>query len=209
MGSESREIEGVYQVQSFIARPAPALAWRAQQGRSLWSTRVFMLRANIALAELHAAGRDATDPLMQSVQRTAETARFFASLGNEHLGSREAGKLVETLPIISFEEAVFETTKLLVTVPTSIPFSDLSTLSGYEQSVEADARGNRVRGHALALQTEASTVFADGGKLVVTLGLENAVVIDTADATLVTTKSALASMPSVIAALRANNAPEL
>jgi mannose-1-phosphate guanylyltransferase/mannose-6-phosphate isomerase len=209
MGSESRDIEGVYQVQSFIARPAPVIAWRARQGKSLWSTRVFMLRADLVLAELRTAGREATDPLMQSVQRIAETARFFASLGNEHLNSREAGELVETLPTLSFEEAVFETTKLLVAVPTSISFSDLTTLSGYEQSIEADAKGNRLRGRILALQTRDSTVLADGNKLVVTLGIENALVVDTADATLVTTREALALMPSVIAALKNIDAPEL
>jgi mannose-1-phosphate guanylyltransferase/mannose-6-phosphate isomerase len=209
VGPQSRDMEGVYQVQSFIARPAPVIAWRAQQGKSLWSTRIFMLRADLVLAELRAAGREATDPLMQSVQRIAETARFFASLGNEHLNSREAGELVETLPTFSFEEAVFETTKLLAAIPTSIPFFDLATLGGYEQSVEADAYGNRLRGRTLALQTRDSTVLADGNKLVVALGIENALVIDTADATLVTTKDALASMPSVIAALKGIDAREL
>ncbi|MDR2587002.1 MAG: hypothetical protein LBC23_01905 [Coriobacteriales bacterium] len=209
MGLESPEIEGAYQVRSFIARPAPAVAWRAQQNKSLWSTHVFMLRASLVLAELRTAGREASDPLMQSVQRVAETARFFVALGSEHWGSREAAELVETLPALSFEEAVFETSKLLMAVPTSIPFADLATFAGYEQTVEADAKGNRLRGRTLAIQTRNSTVLSDGGKLVVTLGLEDALVIDTEDATLVTTHDALASMPSVIAALRAANAPEL
>jgi mannose-1-phosphate guanylyltransferase len=209
MGLESPEIEGAYQVRSFIARPAPAVAWRAQQNKSLWSTHIFMLRASLVLAELRTAGREASDPLMQSVQRVAETARFFVALGSEHWGSKEAAALVETLPTFSFEEAVFETTKLLMAVPTSIPFADFATFAGYEQTLEADAKGNRLRGHTLAVQTRNSTVLSDGGKLVVTLGLEDALVVDTADATLVTTRDALAAMPSVMAALRAANAPEL
>jgi mannose-1-phosphate guanylyltransferase len=209
MGQESKDIAGAYQVRGFIARPAPAVAWRAQQGRSLWSTHIFALKADLVLAELRLAGREATDPTMQSVQRIAETARFFVSLGDEHWGSREASELVGTLPALSFEEAVFETTKLLVAIPTSITFADLATFAGYERTVEPDARGNRLRGRALAVQTGDSTVFADGNRLVVTLGLEDAIVIDTADATLVTTKDALAAMPSVLAALKSAEAPEL
>jgi mannose-1-phosphate guanylyltransferase len=209
MGRECEKDDGAYQVRSFIARPAPAIAWRAEQGKSLWSSHIFMLGADLALAELRAAGRESNDPFMHSVQRIAETARFFVSLGSEHWSSNEAAKLVETLPDLSFEEAVFETTKQLTVIPTSLSFTDLATLVGYEQAIAADARDNRLRGRALAIQTENSTVLADGEKLVVTLGLRDAIVIDTGDATLVTTRSALASMPSVIAALRNADAPEL
>jgi mannose-1-phosphate guanylyltransferase/mannose-6-phosphate isomerase len=208
-GAELQGIGGAYEVRGFIARPAPAVAWRAQQNRSLWSTHIFMLRADLVLAELRTAGLEPNDPLTRSVQRIAETARFFVSLGDEHWSSREAGELVKTLPAISFEEAVFETTRLLAAIPTSIPFADLTTLTDYEQPIEPDAKGNRLRGRALVVQTRGSTVLADGDKLVVALGLEDAIVIDTADATLVTTKAALASMPAVADALRAINAPEL
>jgi mannose-1-phosphate guanylyltransferase len=209
MGQESKDVAGSYQVRSFIARPAPPIAWRAQQGRSLWSTHIFALKADLALAELRLAGRDTTDPTMQSVQRIAETARFFVSLGDEHWGSREASELVGTLPTLSFEEAVFETTKLLTAVPTSISFTDLATFAGYERTVETDARGNRLRGRALAVETGDSTILANGNRLVVALGLEGAVVIDTADATLVTTRDALEAIPSVLAALKSAGAPEL
>jgi mannose-1-phosphate guanylyltransferase/mannose-6-phosphate isomerase len=209
MGAELKGIEGAYRVHSFIARPAPALAWRAQQNKSLWSTQIFLLKADLALAELRAAGHTADDLGMQSVQRIAETARFFVSLGSEHWSTREAKELVETLPALSFEEAVFEVTRLLAAIPTSIEFADLTTLTGYERCVEADTKGNRLRGKTLAIQTRSTTVLSDGGKLVVALGLEDTLIIDTADATLVTTKEALTAMPSVMAALRAANAPEL
>ncbi|MDR0347327.1 MAG: hypothetical protein LBH56_03020 [Coriobacteriales bacterium] len=208
-GTELRGLEGAFAVHSFIARPTPALAWRAQQNKALWSSHIFMLGADLALAELRATGTESNDPLAHSVQRIAETARFFVSLGSEHWKSREAGELVGTLPAISFEEAVFETTAHLAAVPTSIPFTDVRTLADYEQSVEPDAKGNRLRGRALAVQTRNSTALADGGKLVVTLGLEDVVVIDTPDATLVAAKDALAQIPSVTATLRTNNAPEL
>jgi mannose-1-phosphate guanylyltransferase len=209
MGAELKECEGAYLVRSFIARPAPAVAWRAEQNKSLWSTHIFVCKADIALGELRAAGRDADDPQKQTVQRIAETARFFVALGSEHWSSKEARELVETLPALSFEEAVFETTRLLAAIPTSIGFYDLTTLAGYEQSLEADVNGNRLRGNTLAVQTRDTTILADAGKLVVTLGIEDALVIDTPDATLVTTHKALGSMPAVLAVLKATSAPEL
>ncbi|MDR1082263.1 MAG: hypothetical protein LBL27_00125 [Coriobacteriales bacterium] len=209
MGAECKDIDGVYQVRSFIARPTPALAWRAQQNKSLWSTHIFMVRADLALAELRSVGHESNDPSMQSVQRIAETARFFVALGDEHWSSKEAAGLVETLPTSSFEEAVFETTKLLVAVPTSVPFADLTTLAGYEQSIKADSKGNRLRGKALAVQTKDTTILSDGAKLVVALGLEDAIIIDTEDATLITTRDGLTAIPSLIATLRTTNAPEL
>ncbi|MCL1847785.1 MAG: hypothetical protein FWF91_07475, partial [Coriobacteriia bacterium] len=209
LGAPHRELEGVYQVRSFIARPAPAVAWRAQQNRSLWNTHIFMLKADLALAEMRAAEHASDEPRMRAVTRIAETARFFVSLGTEHWGSKEAVELLETLPELSFEEAVFETSSVLAAVPTSIEFADLTSLSGYERSIEPDTRGNRTRGNALTLQTSNTTVLSDAGKLVVTLGLDDALVIDTPDATLIASKQALASLPSVIAALRNADAPEL
>jgi mannose-1-phosphate guanylyltransferase/mannose-6-phosphate isomerase len=208
-GAEYAGVEGIRQVRGYIARPAPAVAWRAEQSKALWSSHIYLLGADLALAELRAVGRGSSDPALQSVQRIAETARFFASLGSEHWGSKEAGELVKTLPAVSFEEAVFETTELLLAVPTSIPFTDLTTFRGFEQTLDADAKGNRLRGRALTVQTEGTTVLADSDKLVVALGLDDAVVIDTADATLIARKDALGSMPSVMAALRGMDAPEL
>ncbi|MCL1847539.1 MAG: hypothetical protein FWF91_06185 [Coriobacteriia bacterium] len=209
LGAPHPDIEGVFKVRSFIARPAPAVAWRAQQSRSLWNTHIFMLKADLALAEMRAAEHASDEPRLRAVTRIAETARFFVSLGDEHWGSKEAVKLLETLPELSFEEAVFETSAALAAVPTSIEFADLTSLSGYERSIEPDAKGNRTRGNTLALQSRNTTILADAGKLVVTLGLDDALVIDTPDATLIASKQALAAMPSVIAALRNTNAPEL
>jgi len=209
LGQESKQIDGVFQVRGFIARPAPAIAWRAQQSKAQWSTHIFMLKADLALAEMRAVGQNSDDLTLRTVGRIAETARFFVSLGDEHWSSKDAIELVDTLPDLSFEEAVFESTSVLVVVPTSIEFTDLISLEGYERSIQPDTKGNRLQGNTLALKSSDTTVISNTGKLIVALGIHDALVIDTPDATLITTKEALSSMPSVIASLRTANAPEL
>lgn len=209
LGLESKEIEGVFAVRGFIARPAPPVAWRAQQSKSPWSTHIFMLKADLALAEMRGAEQRFDEAPKRAVGRIAETARFFVSLGDSHWNSTDALRLVDTLPDLSFEEAVCESSAHLVAVPTSIEFWDLTSLEGYARFFAADTKNNRLQGNILAVDTSNTTVISDSDKLVVTLGLADAMVIDTPDATLIASKQALASMPGVIAALRAANAPEL
>ncbi|MDR3315341.1 MAG: hypothetical protein LBS98_02490 [Coriobacteriales bacterium] len=208
-GAELKGTAGALEVRAFIAHPDDALTWRAQQQNALWSTHIFMLRASLVLSELRHIGQLPDVPSAPSAQRIAETARFFMMLEEKHWSDREAKELLATLPDSSFEELVFEVTEKLAVIPTSIEFIDLSNLRGYEKRVNPDAAGNRLRGKAIAVETRNSTVLAYGGKLVVTLGVQDIIVVDMPDATLITTRDALRDMPLVTHALKNAEAPEL
>jgi len=208
-GAELEELPGVFNVRSFVANPTPSYAYRATQQGALWSTHIIAAKATLVLAELKHTGAQATSVDAQGAQRLAETAGFLAALGSDHWSSKEAQSVLATLPAASLEQAVFETTQRLVVVPTSIPFDNRASLMDLEKGLPANVHGNRAKGRVLAVDSVNSTVLTRDEKLVVTLGVEGLVVIDTADALLIASRDALDAMPSVIAQLRSTQAPEL
>jgi mannose-1-phosphate guanylyltransferase len=193
-GAEIADEVGVHELRSYTLRPSPQVAWRARSSDALWSAHIYLMRANLALSELRGAtaqnsGREYRE--LQGVSRIAETARFFVTLGPEHWANHDAQELVKTLPAISFEEALFESTERLAVVPTSLEFRDRGTFAGFEQCLAPDAAGNRLRGLAQANGSREVTILADSGRKVVVRGLQDVIIIDTAEGLLVSKRENL------------------
>jgi mannose-1-phosphate guanylyltransferase/mannose-6-phosphate isomerase len=73
--------------------------------------------------------------------------------------------------------------------------------------VVKDDSGNIVKGNTVDLGSQNSTIFA-GERLVATIGLKDMVVVDTADATLVTTKERVQEVKKVVELLKQNGREE-
>jgi mannose-1-phosphate guanylyltransferase / mannose-6-phosphate isomerase len=88
------------------------------------------------------------------------------------------------LPSISLDHGIMEKAANVAVVPVDLGWSDVGTWSALHDLVPADPRGNVILGRALDLGSRNSLIFSQD-RLVGTIGLENMIVVDTADATLV------------------------
>jgi mannose-1-phosphate guanylyltransferase/mannose-6-phosphate isomerase len=208
-GSELKGILGAYQVRSYIADPPPSLAYRVAQQGALWGTGIMMMRATLALAELRGAPSRSDELAAQGAARIAETATFLVALGAEHWSNKEAQAVLATLPDVNYEQAVLENSNSVAVIPSTIEFKTFASLESFEQTLAPDANLNRLNGRALTVDSHETTVLSNAGKLVVTLGTEDLLVIDTPDATLIASKHALRQIEDVTDALRELQAPEL
>jgi mannose-1-phosphate guanylyltransferase len=89
----------------------------------------------------------------------------------------------------SIDRGILEPSDRVAVIPSTFPWSDIGTWSEIYKILPKDEDGNAGRGVHHSLGTRNTLVFAESGRAVATIGLEDIVVIDTPDAVLVFPRS--------------------
>jgi mannose-1-phosphate guanylyltransferase/mannose-6-phosphate isomerase len=192
-------IDGCFGVAEFVEKPvaARAEAMLAAGGYD-WNSGMFLLPAKLYLHEL--GRRDAA--MVEACRRALAEAKRdpdFLRLGADAFGSARA---------ISIDYAVMEHTKAAAVVPVDIGWSDVGSFDALWHSGPKDADGNVVVGDVRIADTRNSYLRAEHG-LVTTLGVEDLVVVATADAVLVVPRSRSADLKQLVAKLERDGRTEL
>jgi mannose-1-phosphate guanylyltransferase len=101
----------------------------------------------------------------------------------------------------SIDFAVMEHYQPVVVIEAPFGWDDVGSWQALARSVGADGENNTVIGKHLGIRTEGSIVRTGSDHLVVTLGLKDAIVVHTADATLVADKHQEEAIREVVKAL--------
>jgi mannose-1-phosphate guanylyltransferase len=170
-------------VRRFQEKPDVSTARRLIRNGALWNSGMFAWRASAileALRRYQPAIADALDKISaagKGKSLTRPTPRMAA------LMRREYG----TMPSISIDYAVLEKAAAdgsVVTLEAPFGWSDIGSWSAVHRMMRRDENGNAANGKWFALGAKNCLVHAPD-RLVVLLGMENAVVVDTPDALLV------------------------
>jgi mannose-1-phosphate guanylyltransferase/mannose-6-phosphate isomerase len=102
---------------------------------------------------------------------------------------------------------VLERHKKVAVVPFSGAWSDVGSWNAVADLSPADEQGNRIDGQGLAVQSQRTYIHAPH-RVVVTLGTQDLLVIDTPDALLVAASSHAEQVKSVVAQLEARQSPQ-
>jgi mannose-1-phosphate guanylyltransferase len=172
---------GAFRVKRFTEKPTIAKARRLMRQGSLWNSGIFVWKAATFLDLLAryqpeiARGLDAIGKAVTGI-----------SLSNPKLRpviAREYRKL----PSISIDYAVLEPAGSeghVLTLEADFGWSDVGSWAAVHRMMHKDAHGNAGNGRWIGMGAKNCLVHAPD-RLVVLLGLENAVVVDTPDALLV------------------------
>ncbi len=180
-------------VEAFVEKPDAETAERyVGSGDYLWNAGMFVVRASVLL-ELLAA----THP--QMVAELRQIAAHPTSI-DERWGS---------LPRISIDHAVAEPAARagrVAVVPAPFAWDDVGDFASLATLLEetGQTQALKVLGDRRLVVDEGSTgiVAAHGGRTVVTLGVDDVVVVDTPDALLVTTRAHCQDVKGVVATLQ-------
>ncbi|WP_210485028.1 mannose-1-phosphate guanylyltransferase/mannose-6-phosphate isomerase [Microvirga antarctica] len=189
--------EAVRPVMGFTEKPdrKTAEAYLAAGGYS-WNSGIFLLPARAFLAEV-----ERLDPAMLSAcQRSVETAQVdldFLRLDAESFASA---------PNISIDYAVMEKTANAVVVDADCGWSDIGTWSALWDAAHRDASGMVEIGDVMSIDSTGSYLRSDG-PLVAAIGVEDLIVVATADAVLVTRKDRDQDVKTLVEQLRAKDHP--
>lgn len=177
-GELLEEIEGhpAYRVLRFTEKPDQNTAEAfVASGKYYWNSGMFIWRAEHILAEMRRLQPDIY----------ADLASIDAALGT----TKEKDTLVETWPKIrkaTIDVAIMENARDVVVIPSDIGWNDIGSWAALAGLMDANQAGNITlgKGEHLGFDTSSSLIYSSG-RLVATIGLQDFIVIDTDDVTLI------------------------
>jgi mannose-1-phosphate guanylyltransferase/mannose-6-phosphate isomerase len=184
------EGERLYHVARFREKPDAARAVRLVADGCLWNSGNFMFRADAMLAELRARA-----PAVHAAARAAVAGRTH-DIGFIRLDEAAFA----AAPRISIDHAVMEHTANAKVVEAGFAWSDVGTWDAVRLAGALDGAGNAAVGHVALRRTRGSYVRSDG-PLTAVIGLDDVVVVSTADAVLVMAADAAHEVKALVEAL--------
>lgn len=185
--------DGCYEVARFIEKPdAQRAAQFLATGGFYWNSGMFMFRATRFLEELGRYRRDILEASRKSWE-TRQQDLDFCRLGEEAFIA---------CPSESIDYAVMEKTDTASVVEADIGWSDIGSWSSLWQATDADAKGNVTVGDVHLDDVNNSYIRADS-RLVSAIGVDDMVIVETADAVLVTRKQHAQRVKELVEKLKA------
>jgi mannose-1-phosphate guanylyltransferase/mannose-6-phosphate isomerase len=158
---------------------------------------MFLFRVSAFLDEMRAHGA----PIVTAVQDALDKAKTdmdFCRLDKAAFGAS---------PSISIDYAVMEKTTHGAVVPVNMGWNDVGSWDALWDVQDKDAAGNVFDGDVIAADTRNSYVKAES-RMVATVGVEDVVIVETADAVLVASRDAAQDVKTLVDKLKAEGRSE-
>jgi mannose-1-phosphate guanylyltransferase/mannose-6-phosphate isomerase len=183
----------VVPIAQFVEKPD---AQRAQEfissGEYFWNSGMFLFGAKRYLDELRAHAPDIAE-VCERASATAVREKDFTRVDEATFAACRSD---------SVDYAVMEKTRDAVVTPLDAGWSDVGSWAALHDVLPGDERGNVVRGDVLLEDTQGCYVHADS-RLVAALGLQDMVIVETADAVLVAPKAKVQDVKKLVARIKA------
>ena len=190
--------DGVLQLAEFVEKPDKTKATAyVEAGNYYWNSGMFLLRATTYLEVLAEKQPAMYTACQQAMASAVEDLDFLRPDSEAFLSS----------PSDSIDSAVMEHTDKGAIVPLDCGWSDIGSWSALCEVGEADAAGNVAEGDVVLHDTQNSYVRSDS-RLVTTTGVNNLVVVETADAVLVADRDKVQGVKDIVNALKAADRSE-
>jgi mannose-1-phosphate guanylyltransferase / mannose-6-phosphate isomerase len=182
-------------VEAFVEKPDAATAAVYVADRYLWNSGNFLFRAGTMLKEIECFEPDIAEAAKAAVAGLTRDLDFL----------RLADEPFSRAPRKSIDYAVMERTKLAAVVPADLGWSDVGSWSAVWDVLDHDDDGNAVEGPVVLMESRNSLVRSDESVLTTVVGLDDVVVIATADAVLVTSRAKSEGVKALVERLKAQN----
>ena len=188
-------------VERFVEKPdlETAKAY-VESGQYLWNSGIFVIKASVWLDKITQCRPDIAGACQQAFDAATRDADFL----------RPGHEAFEACPSDSIDYAVMERLTAaganqgeVVVLPLDAKWSDVGAWSALWEIGDKDASGNVLTGDVIAVDTENTYVRAE--RMVATVGLKDAVVVETADAILVADRNQIQKVKDVVGRLKAEN----
>ncbi|APG26458.1 mannose-1-phosphate guanylyltransferase/mannose-6-phosphate isomerase [Syntrophotalea acetylenivorans] len=187
-----------FEVTEFVEKPDLATAEQfLAEGGYYWNSGMFLFRASRYLEELEQFAPQILTCCRQALQQ-AEQDLDFVRL--------DAGAFA-ACPKDSIDYAVMEKTDTAAVISLDAGWNDVGSWSALWESGEPDADGNVLRGDVLT-EDARNCYLHSSGRIVAAVGLEDLVVVETADAVLVAARDRVQNVKDIVARLKAKGRGE-
>jgi mannose-1-phosphate guanylyltransferase len=171
-----------YRVDRFTEKPDLATAKNfIASGDYTWNSGIFIFTAKIAIAELQIYAPELMQLLIE-----------------------QGVSIYSTLPKISIDYALMEKTKLTHVIPAEFGWDDLGDWNAIERLMKGDNINVELANH-VCIDTKGSVLYASNpDELVVTIGLEDIVVVRDGDVTLIVAKDRTQEIKQIVNKIKEN-----
>ncbi|ALA59869.1 mannose-1-phosphate guanylyltransferase/mannose-6-phosphate isomerase [Nitrospira moscoviensis] len=186
-----------YPVRQFVEKPDAAKAARyLKAGHFYWNSGMFIWRAATILEEI-----------MHHQPALGRAMERIRKLTDSGAPKQSVDEIYRTIEPVSIDNGVMERSAKAAMVPVRFRWSDVGSWGSLDEVASKDQAGNVITGRVVDIDSSRSIVYADR-RVVATIGLNDMVVVDTPDATLVCPKSRAQDVKKVVDVLKRQQAPE-
>jgi mannose-1-phosphate guanylyltransferase / mannose-6-phosphate isomerase len=187
----------VHAVQAFVEKPDATTAASYVANRYLWNSGNFLFHAQTMLGEI-----ERFEPAMAEAAKAA-----VSGLTRDLDFLRLAAEPFARASKKSIDYAVMERTKLAAVVPADLGWSDIGSWSTVWDVLDHDQAGNATDGPVVMLDSRNSLVRSEESILTAVVGLDDVIVVSTADAVLVSARAQAEQVKTLVEQLKAHNHP--
>jgi mannose-1-phosphate guanylyltransferase/mannose-1-phosphate guanylyltransferase/mannose-6-phosphate isomerase len=192
-GSPLADTAGASQVAAFVEKPSLAIAQGyVASGDYYWNSGMFLFRASDFLTELGKLRPDILDASRAALDAAKNDLDFV----------RLDPAAFEACPSESIDYAVMEKTNCAAVVPADIAWNDIGAWSALWEVADKDASGNASRGDVMLENARNNFIRAET-RMVAVLGVDDLVIVETADVVLVAKKDQVQDVKKLVDRLKA------
>ncbi len=198
-GGKVDTYDGLHSVARFIEKPPLDIAQRLiDSGNAYWASGISMFRADVICAEFLRLDPRTYAAVADAVAGAGVTPRGLTLNETAFRDARDEPT----------ERSVFENSDAIALAPLDVKWDDVGAwASVYDVNTKSDD-GNVTNGDVMALDTTNSLIRSDG-RLVVVIGMNDVIVVDTKDALLVTDRKHAQQVKLVVEKLKSAGRAEV
>ncbi|GAA3403007.1 mannose-1-phosphate guanylyltransferase [Paenibacillus hodogayensis] len=181
----------VYKVNRFVEKPdLPTAEQYFENGNFYWNSGIFIWKT--------ATIRGYIQSLLPDVHDILETMK-------KDFHNRDQNEVIKSefprMPDQSIDYGIMEKVENIYVIPSILGWDDVGSWTALERINELDDHGNVIKGNVLNLDTKRCII--DGNeKLIATLGIEDMIIIDTEDVTLICSKDKAQEVKNIIKVMK-------
>ena len=165
-----------------------------KDNRYTWNSGMFLFKAKTVLQELEKYSPKVLDHCKRSLDSSEHDLDF------QRLNKKE----FQNCPNISFDVAVMEKTDKGYVLPLDAGWSDIGSWDSVWENSKKDKNNNHVEGNVILDNTKNSYLRSEQ-RLVVGIGINNLIVVETNDAILISNKEETQKVKDIVNQLKTNN----
>jgi mannose-1-phosphate guanylyltransferase len=168
----------VFKVKRFTEKPDLNTASKfLTSGNFLWNSGIFVWKVSTILEEIKAYLPSLYCGLMEI---------------KDAIGTKQErdviSKVYSDIESISIDYGIMEKSNNAVVIPSDFTWNDVGTWSSLDELMPKDEDGNILQGDCIALETRDTSIFSQD-KLIITLGIDGIVIVETKDVILISSKN--------------------
>jgi len=188
--------QGAFKAEKFVEKPDLATAQQYLETKQyLWNSGMFVFSADCVLEQFEKHAKSLNETVCTAMKKSANAHEVDATLYAS----------IEKRP---FDKAIMEKADLVAVVPCNPNWSDIGSWESLWEIREKDAGGNVTDGEVFTLQSS-NCLVQSKNKLIACAGVQDLVIIETADSLLVADKRNSDIMKLLVNGMKADGRKEV